>query len=92
MDKMNDNTHETTDCITYCIKIMNGNVYINDELCYYSLKMDKDGDIDDLNKKALVSLADKMGYESTFLFEEIVDRLYGMLDEMEDDEENGNSL
>ena len=71
---------------------MNGNVYINDELCYYRLKMDKDNDIDDLNKKALVSLADKMGYESTFLFEEIVDRLYDMLDEIEGDEENESQI
>jgi hypothetical protein len=29
----------------------------------------------------LVALADEMGYEATFLFEEMVDRLNEMLDE-----------
>jgi hypothetical protein len=38
-----------------------------------------------LNKKALVALANEMGYESTFLFEEMADRLWEMLDEIEED-------
>ena len=70
------------------IKITDANVYIDGELQYFSSKMDKENHEDDLNKKALLALADKMGYEATFLFEEMVDRLYEMLDETEEEEED----
>lgn len=70
------------------IKITDANVYINGELQYFASKMDKVEHEDDLNKKALLALADKMGYEATFLFEEMVDRLYEMLDEIEEEEED----
>lgn len=65
------------------IKITGTEVYINDKLCEFSTLMDKENHEDDLNKKALLALADEMGYEATFLFEEMVDRLYEMLDEEE---------
>ena len=69
----------------FVIKITDANVYINDKLCYFSRKMDKEDQTDDLNKKALLALANEMGYEPIFLFEEMADRLDEMLD---DDEES----
>ena len=39
---------------------------------------------DDLNKKAILALADEMGYEAQFLFEEMADILEEMLDEAVD--------
>ena len=39
---------------------------------------------DDLNKKAILVLANEMGYEATFLFQEMGDRLEEMLDEFEE--------
>ena len=69
----------------FTIKIIDDDVYINDKLAYFSTKMDKENHEDDLNKKALVALANEMGYEATFLFEEMVDRLYEMLDEVYED-------
>ena len=65
------------------IKITDTEVYINDKLYEFSTLMDKENHEDDLNKKALLALADEMGYEATFLFEEMTDRLYEMLDEEE---------
>jgi hypothetical protein len=67
----------------FTIKITDTDVYINDELCYFSTKMDKENAEDDLNKKALVALANEMGYEAIFLFEEMAYRLDEMLDEIE---------
>ena len=67
------------------IKITDTDVYINDELCEFSTKMDKEDHETDLDKKAILALADKMGYEATFLFEEMAQRLDEMLDEIDDD-------
>lgn len=69
----------------YVIEITDANVYINGELCEYDFDMDVSDQTTDLDEKALLSLADKMGYEATPLFEEMVDRLYEMLDEVEYD-------
>ena len=63
------------------IKITDTDVYINDELQYFSSKMDKEDHEDDLNKKALLALAVEMGYEAVYLFEEMAYRLEEMLDE-----------
>lgn len=68
----------------YVVKITDTDVYINDKLCYFSTKMDKENEKDDLNKKAILALANEMGYEATFLFEEMADRLDEMLDELDD--------
>ena len=68
------------------IKIIDNNVYVNGELQYFSCPMDKEDNEVDLDKKALLALADKMGYEATFLFEEMVDRLWEMLDEIDKDD------
>ena len=67
------------------IKITDTDVYINDKLCSFAEKMDKENHEDDLNKKALLALADKMGYEACFLFAEMADRLDEMLDEIDED-------
>ena len=69
------------------IKITDTDVYINDELQYFSSKMDKEDHEDDLNKKALLALAVEMGYEATFLFEEMTDRLWEMLDELDEEDD-----
>lgn len=68
----------------YIIKITDSDVYINDRKCYCPNKIDKSNDRDDMNKKAIVALANEMGYEPIFLFEEIVDRLDEMLNNMVD--------
>ena len=68
----------------YAIKIDNDNVYINDKLCECSMPMDKENHEDDLNKRAILALANEMGYEAIFLFEEMADRLDEMLDEFDD--------
>ena len=69
----------------FIIKITDDDrVYINDVLCECSYPMDKENREDDLNKQAILALADKMGYEATFLFEEMADRLWEMLDEIDD--------
>lgn len=65
------------------IKIIGNEVYINNQLHPFLLDMDKEDKEDDLNKKALVALADVMGYEAQYLFEEMADRLDEMLDEFE---------
>ena len=67
----------------YTVKITDDKVYINDRLCECALPMDKEDHEDDLNKRALLALADEMGYEAIFLFEEMADRLDEMLDELE---------
>lgn len=69
------------------IKIVGDEVYINGELQYFSLPMDKENHEDDLNEKALLALAGEMGYEAVFLFEEMAYRLDEMLDEVEYDDE-----
>lgn len=68
---------------TYTIEIKDDNVYINGNLCYFSMDMDKGDHEDDLNEKAIVALANEMGYEPVFLFEEMADRLHAMLDEID---------
>jgi hypothetical protein len=68
------------------IKITDTDVYINDKLCDFACDMDKESKEDDLNKKAILALADEMGYEATFLFEEMADRLDEMLDEFDEEE------
>ena len=66
------------------IKITDNGVYINGKLCECAYAMDKENHEDDLNKRAILALADVMGYEAIFLFEEMADRLDEMLDELED--------
>jgi hypothetical protein len=68
----------------FTIKIKNGEVYINNKPCSFASEMDKESEKDDLNKKALLALANEMGYEATFLFEEMADRLNEMLEEIDD--------
>lgn len=65
----------------FTIKIIDDEVYINDKLCKFAMPMDKENHEDDLNKKAILALADEMGYEAIYLFEEMADRLDKMLDE-----------
>lgn len=67
----------------YIIKITDNEVYINGKLHHFAASMDKEDKQDDLNKKAILALADEMGYEATYLFEEMADRLNEMLDELE---------
>lgn len=64
------------------IKITDTDVYINGELHHFDLPMDKVDKKADLDKKALLALADEMGYEAVFLFEEMVYRLEDMLNEV----------
>ena len=64
------------------IKITDSEVYINDELHEFAYDMDKDDKEDDLNEKAILALANTMGYEAVYLFEEMADRLHRMLDEI----------
>ena len=70
----------------FIIEITDNDVYVNDHICECAMPMDKENHEDDLNKRAILALADEMGYEATFLFEEMVDRLYEMLDEIEEDD------
>jgi hypothetical protein len=70
----------------YVIEITDANVYINGQRHDFDAKMDKQEQVDDLNKKALLALACEMKYEPVFLFEEMVDRLYEMVDELDEDE------
>lgn len=69
----------------FTIEITDTDVYINGELKHFAMQMDKENHEDDLNKKAIVAIANEMGYESIFLFEEMADRLDEMLDEMEEE-------
>ena len=66
------------------IKITDTDVYINDRPYKFDYLMDKENKEDDLNKKAILVLANEMGYEATFLFQEMGDRLEEMLDEFEE--------
>ena len=66
------------------IKITDTDVYINDRPYKFDYLMDKENKEDDLNKKAILALANEMGYEATFLFQEMGDRLEEMLDEFEE--------
>lgn len=68
----------------FTIKIIDDAVYINDKLCECAMPMDKENHEDDLNKRAILALANEMGYEAIFLFEEMADRLDEMLDELEE--------
>ena len=70
----------------YNIKITDTDVYINDKLCEFEMPMDKESHEDDLKKKAILALADEMGYEAVFLFEEMAYRLEEMLDEFDEDD------
>lgn len=70
----------------FTIKITDNDVYINGKLCYFAAKMDIENHEDDLNKKAILALADEMGYEAVFLFEEMAYRLEEMLDEVDEDD------
>ena len=67
----------------FTIEITDTDVYINGKLYEFANKMDKENHEDDMNKKAIVALANEMGYEPVFLFEEMADRLDEMLDEEE---------
>ena len=69
----------------FTIKITDNDVYINDKLCECAMPMDKENHEDDLNKRAILALADQMGYEAVFLFEEMAYRLEEMLDEIEEE-------
>ena len=68
----------------YTITITDTDVYINDRLCHFAYPMDKTDKEDDLNEKAILALANEMGYEAVYLFEEMTDRLHAMLDELDD--------
>ena len=65
----------------FTIEITDTNVYVNGRHWEFAHKMDKENHKDDMNKKAIVALANEMGYEPVFLFEEMADRLDEMLDE-----------
>lgn len=67
----------------FTIEITDTDVFINGKLYEFANKMDKENHEDDMNKKAIVALANEMGYEPVFLFEEMADRLDEMLDEEE---------
>ena len=59
----------------FTIEITNNNVYINGKHHAFGSEMDKENHENDMNKKAILALANEMGYEPVYLFEEIVDRL-----------------
>lgn len=52
----------------------------------YSIEcnMDEEDKEDDLNEKAILALVNKMGYEATYLFEGMADRLRAILDEIKE--------
>ena len=68
------------------IKITDTDVYINGKLQCFAYQMDKENKEDDLNKKAIVALANEMDYEAIFLFEEMAQRLDEMLDEIDEED------
>ena len=68
----------------FTIKIIDNKVYINDKLCECSMPMDRESREDDLNKRAILALANEMGYEAIYLFEEMADSLNEMLGESDD--------
>lgn len=65
----------------FTIEITDTDVYVNGHFHEFTHKMDKGNHKDDMNKRAIVALANEMGYEPVFLFEEMADRLDEMLDE-----------
>ena len=65
----------------FTIEIMDSVVYINGHLHTFGCKMDKKDKECDMDKKAILALADEMEYEPVYLFEEMADRLKEMLDE-----------
>ena len=67
----------------FTIEITDTEVYINGELQHFATKMDKEDNKVDMDKKAILTLAGEMGYEATYLFEEMVDRLHKMLDDID---------
>ena len=67
----------------FTIEITDTDVYINGKLYEFTHRMDKENRKDDMNKRAIVALANEMGYEPVFLFEEMADILDEMLDEEE---------
>ena len=67
----------------FTIEITDTDVFVNEKLYEFANKMDKENHEDDMNKKAIVALANEMDYEPVFLFEEMADRLDEMLDEEE---------
>ena len=67
----------------FTIEITDTDVYINGKLYEFTHRMDKENRKDDMNKRAIVALANEMRYEPVFLFEEMADRLDEMLDEEE---------
>ena len=67
----------------FTIEITDTDVYINGKLYEFTHRMDKENRKDDMNKRAIVALANEMGYEPVFLFEEMADRLDEMLDKEE---------
>ena len=67
----------------FTIEITDTDVYINGKLYEFTHRMDKENRKDDMNKRAIVALANEMVYEPVFLFEEMADRLDEMLDEEE---------
>ena len=74
------------------IKITDTEVYINGELQCFNCLMDKENQEDDLNKKAILSLVDEMGYEAQSLFEEMTDRLEEVLDEIDKKYDDDNDF
>lgn len=71
----------------FIIEITDTDVYINGELQHFDADMDKEDKEDDLKQKAILALAEEMGYEATFLFEEMADRLWEMLEEIDEEEQ-----
>ena len=67
----------------FTIEITDTNVYVNGRHWEFAHKMDKENHKDDMNKRAIVALANEMGYEPVFLFEEMADKLDELLDEEE---------
>ena len=59
----------------FTIEITDTDVYINGHLHLFGCKMDKENHEDDMNKKAILALANEMNYELAPLFEALVDRL-----------------
>lgn len=63
----------------FVIEVKDGNVYINGQYHSFGARMDKDNTVDDMNKKILLALANDMGYEPQYLFEEMAERLEEIL-------------